>query len=555
MGVVNDILDFSKLEAEKLHPEYIRFSPEAAIEKAFNISSFNAYEKGLEPTLHIGPAMPRYLMGDPLRIQQIIINLLSNAVKFTQQGSISLKVTYDTDTCKPHYLQVVVTDTGIGMTPEQQKRLFIPFNQADNSITRNYGGTGLGLMICKKLSELMGGTITVNSQPGKGSCFTVRVPLDIAQEEPDQSSSHQDKADNTEFREQPLHVPNLSAYRLLLVDDNPINQQVAAGFLQDSGIHIDIAGDGEVAIEKIRHASYDIILMDLQMPKMDGISATRQIRTTLNQSIPIIALTAHANEVTIRDCLENGMNAHLSKPLDADNLYRTLTDYLNADTSSANRSELVSGEVGNHSVSLLNKLVSVCALNVEEALNRLHHSNELLLSLVQSFYSRYADSQLLTQGSNALSPEQLADEVHSLKSNCAYIGAQKLSSQCTVMEQKLRSGEPVNAERLIDGLRALITSLHPLFGTESERPQNSAQKEVPLKSCLATMEAQLEQSDFRVEQTLLQIKANLTDDKRLSESIAHIEALVEDVEFEQALEVSKLLIASFNGTGTVVDGK
>lgn len=555
MGVVNDILDFSKLEAEKLHPEHIRFNPQEIIRKAFNISSFKAYEKCLEPTLRIDPALPRYLMGDPLRIQQIIINLLSNAVKFTERGSTSLQVTYDTNTCKTHYLQVVVTDTGIGMSPEQQKRLFIPFNQADNSITRNYGGTGLGLMICKKLCELMGGTIQVDSQLGKGSCFKVRIPLNIAEEEADQSHSAENSADDTKNRSPQSLPPNLSAYRLLLVDDNPINQQVAAGFLKDSGIHIDIASDGEMALENIRHASYDIILMDLQMPKMDGISATRQIRTTLNQSIPIIALTAHANEATISDCLENGMNAHLSKPLDADELYRVLAGYLDAAPDSAGCSLPESPQTATNSTSLINRLTAVNGLNVKEALSRLHHSNELFLSLVQSFYSRYHGSLLLTQGSKALSPAQLADEIHSLKSNCAYIGAQKLSSKCTILEQKLRSGESVNAEPIVNGLRGLITHLHPLFGTKSERPQNSAQKPMSLKSCLARMKTQLEQSDFRVEQTLLQVKALLTDDRPLAASIAYIETLVEDVEFEQALEVSRPLIAGFSGTGTVVDGK
>ncbi|PWI32566.1 histidine kinase [Vibrio albus] len=684
MGVVNDILDFSKIEAEKLHPECIRFNPETTIRKAINISNFKAYDKGLELALYMDPVMPRHLMGDPLRIQQVIINLLSNAVKFTEQGSISLEVTYDTDSARTPFLQIAVTDTGIGISAEQQERLFIPFNQADNSITRHYGGTGLGLMISKKLCELMGGTITVNSQPGKGSCFTVRIPLENERNRPDNitlpnrsvlvvdehpislrliskmlseagylvgsagnaaqaiemakqasiegtpydtvlldrgvtgetpiksilSTLHkyqittppvimlsayeklaaQDDPDmdlvkcflekpstpgalfqaiesDPEFSlnewapqagKAPSRTTNLSAYTLLLVDDNPINQQVAAGFLKDSGIQIDIAGNGEDALEKVRRTSYDIILMDLQMPKLDGISATRHIRTHLNQSVPIIALTAHTNETTIRECLENGMSAHLSKPLDADTLYRVITDYLEANPASTNHTAAAEKSVmiNTDTKLLFSQLASIEALNVKEALERLYHSEELFLSLIRSFYERYSDSLLLTQSTRELSLSQLTDEIHSLKSNCAYIGAQELSSACTILEQKLRSGETqVNADPIIYDLRELISCLHPLFCTESEVQQNSEQEKVSLKTCLTTMNTQLAQSDFRVEQTLAQIKSQLSGDKKSSEAIEYIGALVEEVEFEQALEASEPLIASLSSTGTVVDGK
>ncbi|PJC86879.1 hybrid sensor histidine kinase/response regulator [Vibrio sp. HA2012] len=547
MGVINDILDFSKIEAEKLQPECIHFDPKKMVMQASDICKIKADEKNLEFILHIDPSIPRSLMGDPLRIQQIIINLLSNAVKFTENGTVSLEAHYDPTIPGSAYLHMVVSDTGIGISQEQQQNLFTPFTQADSSITRNYGGTGLGLVISKKLCELMGGSLSVNSEPGQGSRFTIRLPLAPALQ-----------TEIVDYPEQaPSPMKDLSAYKLLLVDDNPINQQVAAGFLQDSGIQIDIADNGEAAIEKIRLNTYDIILMDLQMPKLDGISATRHIRTHFNMSIPIIALTAHANDSTIRECLKNGMNAHLSKPLDADKLYALLTEYLDAQPDILRKPVSIPERALGHSdcKPLIHKLSTIEGLDVTRALHTLHHADNLFLSLIQSFYNRYIDSSLLTQHTETLSRTQLTDEIHSLKSNSAYIGALDLSSRCAIVEQKLRTGEiSVDVIPVIDQLKALITSLKPLLCTEREKQQNSEQKLMSLTSCLDTMSHQLAQSDFLVEQTLLNIKSQISDSSELSKSIAYISSLVEEVEFEKALEISKSIVTGFSNTGIVADG-
>jgi CheY-like chemotaxis protein/two-component sensor histidine kinase len=299
IALIDDILDFSKIEAERLNLENEIFSCRNIVNQVISLLRFRAEEKGLTLSLRLPEHFAEWRKGDALRLTQILINLLGNAIKFTQQGSVQLELSCLNET----QLLFTITDQGIGMTAEQIGRLFQPFIQADNSTTRQFGGTGLGLSISKKLAHLMGGDITVNSQPGVGSQFSFSLDLAIAEENPEiqcpetieQSTSFEGK-----------HV--------LIVDDVAINRLVARELLSLLKISCDEANNGEEALHKLASHHYDLVFMDLQMPIMDGLEATRQMRAR-GDSTPVVALTADALESHKKTCAEVGMDDHLAKPI------------------------------------------------------------------------------------------------------------------------------------------------------------------------------------------------------------------------------------------------
>ncbi|WP_281556456.1 response regulator [Thalassomonas sp. RHCl1] len=483
LNLIDDILDFSKIEAGKLTLEHTTFSLEELIRQSINLTAINAHLKGIELITDIASDIPEKLIGDPLRLQQILVNLLNNAVKFTDIGTVCLKVRIKAKTEQHLVLHCTVIDTGIGISQGQQQNLFDCFTQADDSMTRKHGGTGLGLAISKQLTELMSGNIWLSSKPGQGSQFHFTARLGLTKEQvnlqpiekqqvanlkvlvvddtrvarmvllamlsslgisadqvdnamdaiakikqaraekspydlilmdwrmPDMdgleasreiyrlhdsaappilmvSAFDKDEAKNNalksgtcihQFIEKPVSqstlvdaistilttptpqalakdlisrgikteipglppqsntvagrkkatAPDFSGFDILIVDDNELNCRVAQGFLKDSRINIDLAENGLVAIEKIQQHHYDLILMDIQMPQMDGLSATSHIRKILRlEHLPVIAMTAHAMEADIIRSREAGMTAHLTKPITPEVLYQTLLDHL-----------------------------------------------------------------------------------------------------------------------------------------------------------------------------------------------------------------------------------
>ncbi len=315
MTILNDILDVSKIEAGKLELEAAPFDLIEVGRSVHDLWIHLAIEKGVELTYEVDPETPRWVLGDPTRVRQIMLNLVSNALKFTQAGRVKIGLS-------PHKagIRIEVSDTGIGMTPDQQRRLFQSFTQADASTTRRFGGTGLGLSICKQLSELMGGDVSLTSAVGDGSTFTVDLPLPAA--ESSETNCACDVA---------LDQPPLTGVRLLVVDDNPINLAVARAILEAIGADIATAGDGFEALDILRSTSFDIVLMDLQMPRMDGSEAVAQIRSGQAglATIPVIALTA---DVLGGDdaLLALGFDAVQTKPIDARGLLATICDVLDA---------------------------------------------------------------------------------------------------------------------------------------------------------------------------------------------------------------------------------
>jgi signal transduction histidine kinase/ActR/RegA family two-component response regulator len=314
LQLVNDILDLSKIEAGKLTLEQIPFSAEALVRDALAVVSPAARAKGLKVFRKCDPDLPPAVMGDPLRLRQVLLNLLSNAVKFTGQGSVGVELSAVKRGGDSVELQFKVSDTGIGISPEAQKSVFEPFTQADSSTTRRYGGTGLGLTISRGLIALMNGRLQMESQLGSGTCFRIFVTLRTAAGPANLRRPAQEGVRRAKRR-----------LRILLAEDNAVNQKVAVRLLEKMGHQVEVAVDGERAVAAVSLGIYDLVLMDCQMPVMDGYAATRAIRRlNLRHRLPIVAMTANAMPEDRRRCLEAGMDDYLSKPICTAQLYSAI---------------------------------------------------------------------------------------------------------------------------------------------------------------------------------------------------------------------------------------
>lgn len=320
LAMLNDILDFSKMEAGKLKIEKLDFDLKRLIESVADLMHSRAREKNLEINISIDTNVPDYIHSDPTRLRQVLLNLVSNAIKFTENGSIEIKVSRGAGPVgKTAELQFKVKDTGIGISEEAKANLFKEFTQADSSTSRKYGGTGLGLSICKQIVTLLDGNIGVNSQEGKGSTFWFEIPVEVV-------SNH----DFEFISSQTASAENFTSANILLVDDNEINLKVGHDILEKYGHKVTTATNGEEALSIYETNSYDIILMDVQMPVMDGLEATRVIRARNDDkaNIPILALTANSLNGENQRCLAAGMNGHVGKPFDPLHLLKTIEDLI-----------------------------------------------------------------------------------------------------------------------------------------------------------------------------------------------------------------------------------
>jgi signal transduction histidine kinase len=320
LSVINDILDYSKIDSGKMEIEEQSFDLRNCIKEAFDVFNTKAMQSGLSLVYQIDPEVPSYLIGDALRLRQVLMNLLSNAVKFTQRGEIALAVRLlgERETGQIE-LSFAVRDTGIGIPADKIGMLFKSFSQVDSSTTRKYGGTGLGLAICEKLVALMGGQISVNSLPGEGTTFTFTI-LTRPGVEPLLSSGKET------FQGEVLKAGWSKQYplRILVAEDNIINLQLIRHILVSLGYEPDSVENGELAVAAAAEKPYDLILMDVQMPEMDGLEATKQIRRSLSRQPVIIALTANAMQGDREECLGAGMNDYISKPVRLQELMRLL---------------------------------------------------------------------------------------------------------------------------------------------------------------------------------------------------------------------------------------
>jgi signal transduction histidine kinase/CheY-like chemotaxis protein/HAMP domain-containing protein len=337
LGIINDILDVSKIEANKFSLSTARFSIDELLERVVDVISLRVEQKQQILTVRIDDDMPEVLVGDDQRLMQVIMNLLSNAVKFTaEHGQINLDVKLEraqSDFCT---LRVAVTDNGIGISEEQQERLFLPFEQAEASTSRRFGGTGLGLVICKSIVEMMGGRIWVDSELGEGAtvAFTVRLAYDHSgKKSPLHKKNTGDNRLSIDDSVTEAKGSDFSGFSVLLAEDVEINREIVLALLEPTKLKIDCAENGSQAVDAFisNPAKYDMIFMDIQMPEMDGFTATKNIRSSgveRSTEVPIIAMTANAFKEDIDKCLESGMNGHIGKPLDLKLVIETLEKYL-----------------------------------------------------------------------------------------------------------------------------------------------------------------------------------------------------------------------------------
>ncbi|MCS7041159.1 MAG: ATP-binding protein, partial [Bryobacteraceae bacterium] len=327
LHLLNDILDLSKIEAGYMEIQQERFSPRQVVEQALSAVAPRAVEKGLHLSLDVSDSVPPAVIGDEQRVFQVLLNLLNNAVKFTEQGGVSVTVEAEPAGASRQMLRFHVADTGIGIPPEQQDAIFEAFRQADGSITRRFGGTGLGLAISSRLARLMGGEIRVESEPGKGSTFTLEIVVGAcAGEAPAPAPVPAQSARDSRPEAAAAAVRKL---RILLAEDNLVNRRLVELLMARQGHEVVSVEDGRKAVELAQREHFDVILMDVQMPEMDGLEATRQIRAlerAVGRRSPILALTANAMRGDEEVCLSAGMDGYIPKPFEAEKLLRAVQE-------------------------------------------------------------------------------------------------------------------------------------------------------------------------------------------------------------------------------------
>ncbi len=319
--IINDILDLSKIEAGKINLEKIPFDIREEIKSVYDTMKVNADDKHLELKIDISEGTPLTVVGDPYRLSQILLNLTGNAIKFTESGSVTIQTVVTTKDETSVLLTFNVIDSGIGIAKDKLDYIFDMFTQETSSTTRKFGGTGLGLAICKKLVELQGGDIKVASEAGKGSVFSFTVPFEIGEDLVTENPKSEHKQNV---------ISNLKNARILLVEDNEFNQMVAVDTLENAieGVQVTVANNGKIAVDLIMQNTYDIVLMDIQMPEMDGHEATKMIRSSTNDkinAIPIIAMTASVIKAEVDKCFESGMNEFVGKPFSVDELLEKMS--------------------------------------------------------------------------------------------------------------------------------------------------------------------------------------------------------------------------------------
>jgi len=438
LGIINDILDFSKIEAGKIEIEQTGFDLEKVMENVANLISEKAASKGLELIFDIPPETPTNLIGDPLRLGQILVNYANNAVKFTEQGEIVIAVKVVTETADDAFLRFSVQDTGIGLTEEQMGKLFQSFQQADSSTSRKYGGTGLGLAISKRLAELMGGEVGVESEHGKGSTFwfTARLGKGDAQPEAEKQTA--------------VVMENLASIRgasLLLVEDNEFNQQIARELLEDAGLLVQIADNGQQALEIVGQQSFDAVLMDMQMPVMDGLEATREIRKIEKfRELPIIAMTANVMTADIEKCQAAGMNDHVGKPIEPEELFARLLKWVKPRAVPASTPSAPAPAPAEETTAIEEPLPEIAGLDTKLGLKRVMGKRASYLEMLRRFISNQADApaqirQQLMAGDRATA-ERLA---HTAKGISGNIGATLLQAMAAEIEKAIRESQDIAA--------------------------------------------------------------------------------------------------------------
>jgi signal transduction histidine kinase/DNA-binding NarL/FixJ family response regulator/HPt (histidine-containing phosphotransfer) domain-containing protein len=459
MGVVNDVLNFSVIDSGKLHLEPSDFELIQVLNNAVQLAQERAHVRGLELHRELDRGLPRYVHGDALCIGRIIINFLDNAIKFTEQGHVILRVTNrgavagQTGMVR---LRVEVSDTGVGLTPEQTGRLFTSFEQADTSNSRRYGGTGLGLVISKQLAELMGGAVGVDSEFGLGSTFWCELPLrEITRLETSEEFAQPEHA---------VQTHRLTGLQVLVVDDSVFNLEVTRGMLEQAGAQVITATDGEQGLNFMRAVAFDCVLMDMQMPVMDGLTATRLIRQDpALASTLVIGLTANTYREHRLQCLEAGMNTVLSKAIEPAQLVSTIVEFLV-------RLERLSDSCAHPGVTeppasgQLSPQEEWSPDELEKFVGSNANIQRRLLERYLSEAKRLCET--LNTQQTACDWKGMGDSAHTLKSSSKAVGAQPLAQLCQALEEAGRQEDAVRCSPLHGEIQASFSRVKVLISAK-----------------------------------------------------------------------------------------
>jgi len=436
LAIINDLLDLSKIAAGRLELEHIPFSVPQLLSRVESLIAHRLTERGLGFKREIDSRLPEYLVGDPLRLEQILLNLLTNAIKFTQRGRIVVRVLIAAEEDGRASVDLEVEDTGIGLTEAEIERLFEPFSQADTSITRTHGGTGLGLNICRRLAELMAGKVGVASTPGIGSCFRVSVVLGIADAASIARLHAADAGGGA-----PLHYRGA---RVLVVDDQPVNRQIVSGLLRQVGVESTEAGNGEEALAAIAAppaGGFDLVFMDIQMPVMDGLSAARRIREMPGGGeLPIVAMTAHTMTHERQASVAAGMNDHLGKPFAPATFHALLAKWLPVERRLPPEAQSVEGEAS-PPTSPESSLPAVDGIDTAAGLSRFAGNRDSYLRWLRRFDHEVDDHLAGLAGELAQGNTVAAARIlHALKGRVGMLGLTALWERTAAFESALNDG-------------------------------------------------------------------------------------------------------------------
>ncbi|MBL8533777.1 MAG: PAS domain S-box protein [Betaproteobacteria bacterium] len=443
LAIINDILDLSKIEAGKLVLEEGVIDLRKMLDNVQALIAQRVEDKGLMLSVQLPAGLARTFRGDETRLRQILLNYLSNAIKFTHQGRITIAVSVVEELDEQTVMSFAVSDTGIGLSSEQRDRLFADFVQADASTTREYGGTGLGLAISRRLANLMGGNVGVESKLGEGSTFWFTARLGrISGESLDRhAGTVQDAAGaDPDARPEDVLMARYRGVRILLAEDNPINQEVALELLAETGLTVDVASDGEEAVAKVRDRRYGLVLMDMQMPRMDGLAATRAIRGIPGrEQLPIIAMTANAFEDDRRMCLDAGMHGYLGKPVDPAVLFGTVLEWLAKGLVADPDRDSGTVVMTRPAVSAVPETSSLPGIDVAAGLRFARNKQGDYERRLRSFVTNGAsDVSVLRERLGSGDRDDARRWAHSLKGISGFIGAHRLLELASALEEALR---------------------------------------------------------------------------------------------------------------------
>ena len=560
MDILNDVLDLSKLEAGRMVVEHGAFDLNAVLENLDCMFAARAEEKYLDFNIEASPGIPRDLVGDALRLQQVLANLLGNAIKFTERGSVALKISLKQANERQLTLRFCVEDTGIGIAGDDIGKLFRPFNQLDGSITRRFGGTGLGLSISHNLLQLMGGEFSVESTPGKGSAFCFELVLGIAPQATHGKLAQHRRGAGALASELRVHGHPLAGAHILVVEDDAINQQVAREFLELAGVAVTIAGNGMEALEQLGQDRFDAVLMDVHMPVMNGIETTKRIRAYPHfANLPVIALTADMDSEGHKTYLAAGMNDFVAKPIHPNELVTALLRWIKRDKGAAqlpknstpetgmtetgmtetSRAEATQPVAGNH-----HGLDKLPGFELDNILKMLNGNREQLTRLLTSFMDDKAGAADEIVASVTAGDFHAAYQLaHKLKGTSGTMGAKRLHAAIVQLERELKAGRhnPAALDAFREEFNFAMSAIAGLHPTEKHAPTpGHAGDTATLTNVALKLDKLLEENDFVADELLDELKKNLPADK-----LSQFDALrqhIKNIKYANARQTLRALV-------------